>query len=64
MRLVIVLLIIYYSIKKTAYCVNSMSAIRDFISINELKIIYHVVFSSYLTYTCQMCGLSDNQYII
>ena len=39
---------------------NSMLArSRDYLSINELKSIYHAVFSSHLNYASQIWGLSD-----
>ena len=35
---------------------------RDYLSINELKSIYHAVFSSHLNYASQIWGLSDTKY--
>ena len=35
---------------------------RDYLSINELKSIYHAVFSSHLNYASQIWGLSDTNY--
>ena len=34
---------------------------RDYLSINELKYIYHAVFSSHLNYASQIWGLSDTK---
>ena len=36
---------------------------REYLPLNELKSLYHGIFSSHLNYTCQICGLSDNKYI-
>ena len=35
---------------------------RDYLAIKELKSIYHAVFSSHLTYACQIWGLSEKQF--
>ena len=50
-------------LSKKLHIANSMLAkCRDFVSIKELKSIYHAVFSSHLIYACQIWGLSDNKY--
>ena len=48
---------------KKLHIANSMLArSRDYLSINELKSIYHAVFSSHLNYASQIWGLSDTKY--
>ena len=50
-------------LSKKLYIANSMLArSRDYLSINELKSIYHSIFSSHLNYACQIWGLSDTKY--
>ena len=36
---------------------------REYLPLNELKSLYHGIFSSDLNYACQIWGLSDNKYI-
>ena len=49
--------------QKKLHIANSMLArSRDYLSINELKYIYHAVFSSHLNYASQIWGLSDTKY--
>ena len=48
---------------KKLHIENSMLASsRDYLSINELKSIYHAVFSSHLNHASQIWGLSDTKY--
>ena len=50
-------------LSKKMHIANSMLArSRDYLSINELKSIYHAVFSSHLNYASQIWGLSDTKY--
>ena len=46
------------------FIANSMLArCREYLPLNELKSLYHGIFSSHLNYACQIWGLSDNEYI-
>ena len=36
---------------------------REYLPLNELKSLYHGIFSSHLNYARQIWGLSDNKYI-
>ena len=36
---------------------------QGILPLNELKSLYHGIFSSHLNYACQIWGLSDNKYI-
>ena len=53
----------YDILSKKLHIANSMLArSRDYLSINELKSIYHAVFSSHLNYASQIWGLSNTKY--
>ena len=53
----------YDFLLKKLHIANSMLArSRDYLSITELKSIYHDVFSSHLNYASQIWGLSDTIY--
>ena len=53
----------YDILSKKLHIANSMFArSRDYLSFNELKSIYHTVFSSHLNYASQIWGLSDTKY--
>ena len=53
----------YEILSKKLHIANSMIArSRDHLSTNELKSIYHAVFSSHLNYASQIWGLSDTTY--
>ena len=50
-------------LSKKLHIANSMLArCRDYLPIKELKSIYFAVFSSHLSYACQIWGLADTKY--
>ena len=52
----------YDILSKKLHIANSMLArSRDYLSINELKYIYHAVFSSHLNYASQILGIIGYQ---
>ena len=53
----------YEILSKKLHIANRLLArSRDYLAIKELKSIYHAVFSSHLTYACQIWGLSEKQF--
>ena len=55
---------LFFDLSKKLHIANSMLArCNEYLPLNELKSLYHGIFSLHLNYSCQMCGLSDNKYI-